>query len=242
MGAALGILARGAEPADSRWGCPSWRGGEARLVWAVFSHAQQMLHARGFTPLLLPSDQTLIGYHGDQILDVAELPVRLCGFRPGSCVDARGHRVEQVVLCRAQDAERWLDDCLRVAEDLLGELELPYRVVRVGVDQLDPAAYKAYAIECWFPGSRTYRKTHTNAHCTDYLARQLKIRYLERGRVSQPHTVAATAVTDHAVLAILENHLQPDGSVRIPAALRPYLGGRELIEPTPSPPPVPRRT
>jgi seryl-tRNA synthetase len=210
-------------------GGPSWRGAGARLAWAVFTHAQQVLHLRRFTPLLLPAGQALISYHGDQIIDVARLPIRLCGFSPARLSPT--HQVEQVVLCRPEDSARWLEECQRNAEDLLRDLELPYRVVRIGADELDIAAYQAYATECWFPGSGAYLPTHTNCHCTDYLARRFKIRYLEQGRVGQPDTVSATAITDHAVLAILENHLQPNGSVRIPEALRPYLNGQELIAP-----------
>jgi seryl-tRNA synthetase len=222
VGAALGILTPGADSAPGSG--PRWRGDGARLAWAVFTHAQWVLHGRGYTPLLLPSGQALIGYHGDQIIDVAQLPIRLCGF-------CSTHQVEQVVLCRAEDAAPRLDECQRNAEDLLRDLELPYRVLRVGARELDAAAYQAYATETWFPGSGAYLPTHTSAHSADYLARRFKIRYLERGRVSQPDTLSATALTDHAVLAILENHRQPDGSVRIPEPLRPYLGGQELIEP-----------
>ncbi|HEU0086648.1 MAG TPA: aminoacyl--tRNA ligase-related protein [Pseudonocardiaceae bacterium] len=239
VGTALGILARAAGTGYV------WRGDGARLVWAVLTHAQHLLRDRGFTPMLTPAEQAPIGYYGDQIVDAATLPVRLGAFSacPRAAAEAElpaaGHQVEQVVLCRPEDATRWLDECQRNAEDLLRDLELPYRVVRVGLDELDAAAYQAYATEPWFPGCDAYLRTHTTSHCTDYPARRLKIRYLERGRVAQPHTLTATAVTDRTVLAILENHLQPDGSVRIPAALRPHLGGQELIAPPPPAAPSP---
>lgn len=249
VGAALRILdpTRGADAAVEGFSC--WRGDGARLAWAVFTHAQSLLLARGFTPML--TSRPVIGYYTDQILDAADLPIRVCAFAPsfggsaggfgGSAGDDaagdadRGaypaHQVEQIVLCRPADSAHWFDECQRNVEDILRDLELPYRVARVCVGALDPPAHKAYETGSWFPGAGAYRKTHSNSHFTDYQARRCKIRYLDRGRVAQPHTLAATGVTDRAVLAILENHARSDGSVRIPEALRPYLGGQDLIGP-----------
>jgi tRNA synthetase class II core domain (G, H, P, S and T) len=110
-------------------------------------------------------------------------------------------------------------------------LELPYRVVRVCLGDMGAPAYKKYDTEAWFPGFGGYRETHSNSNLTDYQARRFKIRYRDGGRTVFPHTLSATGITDRAVLAVLENHVQLDGSVRIPAALRQYLGGQELIEP-----------
>ncbi|MGH3795047.1 MAG: aminoacyl--tRNA ligase-related protein [Pseudonocardiaceae bacterium] len=225
VGAALGILdpARGAQVAGS--GGYYWRGDGARLAWAVFTHAQSVLQARGLTPVMPPvlAGDGVVGYYGDQIIDTAELPIRVAAIG--------AQAVEQVVLCRPQDAEYWLGQCQRNAEDILRDLELPYRVVRVRAGDLPAPAYQAFATECWFPGSGDHQQTHSAANLTDYQARGLRIRYLDAGRVAQPYTLSATGVTDRAVLAILENHVQPDGSVRIPEAVRPYLGGQELIEP-----------
>ncbi|MGH3979238.1 MAG: serine--tRNA ligase [Pseudonocardiaceae bacterium] len=279
VGANLGILdlARGAEVAGS--GFYYWHGDGARLAWAVFSHAQNLLHARGFTPMMTPvlarekvffgtgylpffadevyqvegtdlaligtSEQTLIGYYGDQILDAGELPIRVSAFSPCFRTEAgaagrahRGayrahqfHKVEQIVLCRPEDSGHWLDQCQRNGEDILRDLELPYRVMRVCLGDLGAPAYKKYDTEAWFPGFGDYRETHSNSNLTDYQARRFRIRCRDGGRITLPHTLSATGITDRAVLAIIENHVQPDGSVRIPHALRPYLGGQELIEP-----------
>lgn len=232
VGAALGVLGpgRGAEAEDFSY----WRGDGARLAWAVFTHAQSFLRARGFTPMM--TSHTVIGYYSDQILNAEELPIRVCAFAPcfGRSADAdwvyHAHQVEQIVLCRPEDSGHWFDECQRNVEDILRDLELPYRVARVCVGDLGAPAHKEYETGSWFPGIGAYQKTHLNSHFTDYQARRCKIRYLDRGRVAQPHTLAATGVTDRAMLAILENHAQPDGSVRIPEALRPYLGGQDLIE------------
>lgn len=224
VGTSLGIL----DPGTAAQVASCWHGDGARLAWAVFTHAQSVLQARGFTPMLTPpgTREELIGYYGDQVLDTTRLPIRVSAFS-----SAQSHAVEQLVLCRPEDSEGWLDDCQRNAEEILRDLELPYRVVRVCVGDLDASAHKGYHTECWFPGAGDYRLTHSAANLTDYQARRFRIRYLERGRVAQPHTVSVTGITELAVLALLENHLQPAGAVRIPAALRPYLGGQELIEP-----------
>lgn len=136
------------------------------------------------------------------------------------------------MLCRPEDSEHWLDQCQRNGEDILRDLELPYRVVRVCLGDLGAPAYKKYDTESWFPGYGNYHETHSNLNLTDYQSRRFKIRYRDGGRTVFPHTLSATGITDRAVLAVLENHVRPDGSVRIPEALRPYLGGQELIEPS----------
>lgn len=193
--------------------------------------------------LIGTSEQTLIGYYGDSIIDLDELPIRLTAFTPcfrteaGSAGRAnRGgfrvhqfHKVEQIVICAPEESERWLDDCQRNAEDLLRGLELPFRVVRVCLGDLGAPAYKKYDTETWFPSFGAYRETHSVSNLTDYQSRRFKIRFRRDGKMVNPHTISATGLTDRAVLAILENHVRPDGSIYVPKALRQYLGGRELI-------------
>lgn len=277
IGTRLGIfdMARGAEVAGS--GFYYWRGGGARLAWAIFSLTQDLLFQRGFTPMMTPlvakertffgtgylpffadqlyriegselsligtSEQTLIGYYGDSIIDVNELPILTTAFTPcfrteaGSAGRAnRGgyrvhqfHKVEQIVICRPDESEHWLNECQRNAEDVLRALELPFRVVRVCLGDLGAPAYKKYDTETWFPSFGSYRETHSNSNLIDYQARRFKIRYRESERTVHPHTISATGITDRAALAVLENHLQEDGSIYVPDALRPYLGGADRI-------------
>lgn len=214
-------------PDDAAGPGARWRGDGARLAQAVFTHAQHVLQARGFTPVPNPPPRAadLLARYGDQILDDAGLPLRVCAF----CSDQGA--VEQLVLCRPADSAARLDECQRNAEEILRDLELPYRVLRVCAGALEAPEHKSYHTEVWFPGAGGYRRTHSAADHTDYQARRLRIRVLDRGRVAQPHTVRATAATDRTVLAILENHVQPDGSVHVPSALRRYLDGRTRIEP-----------
>lgn len=268
-------LTRGAEVAGS--GFYYWRGDGARLAWAIFSYAQDLLGSRGFEPMFTPlvarertffgtgylpffadqlyrvegtdlsligtAEQTLIGYYGDTIVELDELPILLAAFSPcfrteaGSAGRAnRGgfrvhqfHKVEQIVICAPEDSEQWLDECQRNAEAILSGLELPYRVVRVCLGDLGAPAYKKYDTETWFPSFGAYRETHSNSNLIDYQARRFKIRFRRDGKMVHPHTISATGITDRAALAVLENHVQPDGSIYVPKALRQALGGRERL-------------
>ncbi len=195
--------------------------------------------------LIGTSEQTLVGYHADEILSAAELPARYTAFTPcfrtesGSYGKAsRGifrvhqfHKVEQIVFCRPEDSPRFHDECLENEEALLQTLDIPYRVVNVCVGDLGAPGYKKYDIEAWFAGYDGYREVTSNTNLTDFQSRRLGIRYrAEDGGSDFVHTISATAVTDRVVCAILENNQQADGSVLIPPALQP-LCGFDRIEP-----------
>lgn len=277
IGEQLGIfdMARGAEVAGA--GFYYWRGDGARLAWAIFSYAQDLLIKNGFTPMMTPllarertffgtgylpffedqlyrvegsdlsligtSEQTLIGYYGDTIVDLDELPIQLCAFSPCFRTEAgsagrsnRGgyrvhqfHKVEQIIICKPEDSEHWLDECQNNVEEILRGLELPFRVVRVCLGDLGAPAYKKYDTETWFPSFGAYRETHSNSNLIDYQARRFKIRFKSDGKAVHPHTISSTGITDRAALAVIENHVQPDGTIYVPKALRPYLGGSELL-------------
>ncbi|WP_018686045.1 serine--tRNA ligase [Actinokineospora enzanensis] len=193
--------------------------------------------------LIGTSEQTLIGYYGDMVIDLDELPIQLTSFSPCFRTEAgsagrhnRGgyrvhqfHKVEQIVICKPEDSEHWLDECQRNVEDILTGLELPHRVVRVCMGDLGAPAYKKYDTETWFPSFGDYRETHSNSNLIDYQARRFKIRFRRDGKMVHPHTISSTGITDRAALAMLENHVRPDGSIHVPEALRPYLGGRETL-------------
>ena len=182
--------------------------------------------------LIGTAEQTLIGYYGDSILDPSELPILVSAFTPCFRTEAgaagrsnRGgyrvhqfHKVEQIVICAPTDSEHWLTECQQNAEDVLRGLELPFRVVRVCLGDLGAPAYKKYDTETWFPSFGSYRETHSNSNLIDYQARRFKIRYKDGDRTVFPHTISATGITDRAALAVLENHLQDDGSICVPKA------------------------
>ncbi len=184
----------------------------------------------------------LAAYHTDEILE--ELPLRYAGF--STCFrreagtygkDTAGifrvhqfDKVEMFVFTQPGESAAEHDRLLAVEEKLVGELEVPYRVVNVAAGDLGASAAKKYDIEAWFPGEQNYREITSCSNTTDFQARRLKVRMkTDRGN-EVVHTLNGTAcAVGRTILAILENHQQPDGSVVIPTALRPYTGF-EVIE------------
>lgn len=191
------------------------------------------------------SEVSLAAYHGDEILDGDDLPIRYAGF--STCFrreagtygkDTAGifrvhqfDKVEMFVFTTPEASSEEHDRLLDVEETLVRQLEVPYRVVNIAAGDLGASAAKKYDIEAWFPGEQDYREITSCSNTTDYQARRLKVRYRGEGGNTIAHTLNGTAcAVGRTILAILENHQQPDGSVVIPEALRPYTGF-EIIEP-----------
>ena len=195
--------------------------------------------------LIGTSEQVLVGYHADEILAADSLPLCYTAFTPCFRTEAgsygkesRGifrvhqfHKVEQIVFCRPDDSPQYHEACQQNAEDLVQQLGLPYHVVNVCVGDLGAPGYKKYDIEAWFPGYDGYRELTSNTNLTDFQSRRLKVRCRDGdGNKDFVHTISATAVTDRALCAVLENNQQADGSVRVPDVLQP-LCGFDRIEP-----------
>ncbi len=189
--------------------------------------------------LIGTSEQTLVGYHADEILDGDDLPLRYTAFTPcfrtesGSYgKESRGifrvhqfHKVEQIIFCKPEESPKWHAHCQENAEAIFQALGIPYHVVNVCVGDMGAPGYKKYDIEGWFPGYGGYRELTSNTNLTDFQARRLKIRYADaQNNKGFVHTISSTAVTDRAACAILENCQQADGTVRVPEVLRPYTG------------------
>ena len=189
--------------------------------------------------LIGTSEQTLVGYHADEILTAEQLPFRYTAFTPCFRTEAgswgkavRGifrvhqfHKVEQIVFCLPEKSPECHEMCQANEEYLLQQLGINYRVVKVCVGDMGAPGYKKYDIEAWFAGFDGYREVTSNTNLTDFQARRLNIRFKsEDGRKGFVHTISATAVTDRVVCAILENFQQEDGTVIIPEVLRPYTG------------------
>jgi len=195
------------------------------------------------------SEVSVTALHAGEILDRAKLPIRYAGISP--CFrreagtygkDTRGiyrvhqfQKVEQVILCEADEAESRAHhmDIIANAEAVLEALELPYRVVATAAGDIGRAATMKYDIEAWMPSRKGWGETHTASRFRDYQARRLNLRYRDaQGRVRHCYTLNNTVVaTPRILIPLLEVHQQADGSVRIPAALRPYMGGREVLRP-----------
>lgn len=195
--------------------------------------------------LIGTSEQTLVGYHADEILPAADLPLMYTAFTPcfrtesGSYgKESRGifrvhqfHKVEQIIFCKPEDSERYHVAALDNEEHLLQQLGLSYHVVNVCTGDMGAPGYKKYDIEAWFPGYGGYREVTSNTNLTDFQSRRLGVRYAdENNKKHFVHTISATAVTDRVVCCILETFQQADGSVVVPPVLRP-LCGFDVIEP-----------
>jgi seryl-tRNA synthetase len=185
------------------------------------------------------SEVSMAAYHGDEILDGDDLPIRYAGF--STCFrreagtygkDTAGifrvhqfDKVEMFVFIEPEESAEEHDRLLEVEESLVRQLEVPYRVVNVAAGDLGASAAKKYDIEAWFPGEQNYREITSCSNTTDFQARRLKIRAKGEKGNRLVHTLNGTAcAVGRTILAILENHQQSDGSVVIPVALRPYTG------------------
>jgi seryl-tRNA synthetase len=193
------------------------------------------------------SEVSVTAFRGGEILPEAELPLRYAGISP--CFrreagtygkDTRGiyrvhqfQKVEQVVVDVADEARSraHLEDILRNGEDVLRALELPYRVMAVCAGDMGRGQAFKYDLEAWMPGRKAYGETHSASMFFDFQARRLDLRYRDReGKVQHCHTLNNTVVaTPRTLIALVECHQRADGSVGIPKALQPYLGGRTEI-------------
>jgi seryl-tRNA synthetase len=220
---------------------------EALVGTGFFPEAREQVYEVPRDELFLvgTAEVPLAAYHTDEILDAGDLPLRYAGF--STCFrreagtygkDTAGifrvhqfDKVEMFVFTSPEDSVDEHERLLGVEEKLVGELEVPYRVVNVAAGDLGASAAKKYDIEAWFPGEQNYREITSCSNTTDFQARRLKIRMkTDRGN-EVVHTLNGTAcAVGRTILALIENHQQPDGSVVIPSALVPYTGF-DLIEP-----------
>ncbi len=192
------------------------------------------------------SEVPLAAYHSDEILDGADLPLRYAAFSPcfrreaGSYGrDTRGiwrvhwfDKVEMFVFTRPEDAEAEHERLLDRERAFLDLLELPYRLIHTAAGDLGLSAARKYDLEAWIPTRKGYGELTSTSNCSDFQSRRLGIRGRYDGRVGPVATLNGTLCSmARFIVAVLENHQQADGSVRVPPALVPYLGGREVLEP-----------
>ncbi len=196
---------------------------------------------------LIPTAEVpLTNLHRGEILDAAELPKKYVAFTPcfrseaGSYgKDVRGlirqhqfHKVELVKLTTPESSLDELEEMVGDAEEVLKRLGLPYRVIVLSTGDMGFSAAKTYDLEVWLPGQQAYREISSCSNCTDFQARRASLRYRPDTK-SKPrflHTLNGSGLAvGRTLIAVLENYQQPDGSVVVPEALRPYMGGLERI-------------
>ncbi len=182
----------------------------------------------------------------ERILEADELPLKMAAHTPCFRSEAGSHgkdtrgmirqhqfeKVELVHIVRPADSWDALEELVGNAEKILQRLELPYRVVTLSAGDTGFSAAKTYDIEVWLPGQSRYREISSCSNCTDFQARRMQARWRnpDTGRPEVLHTLNGSGVAaGRALIAVLENYQQADGTVDVPEVLRPYMGGREII-------------
>lgn len=183
----------------------------------------------------------------DEMLTENDLPILYAGFSPcfrreagAAGKDTRGlvrvhqfFKTEQFVICKndVKESEKWHKKLLEISEEVLQDLELPYQVLEVCTGDMGAPKYRQYDLEAWVPSQNCYRETHSCSNITDWQARRTNLRYRGNdGKVQFCHTLNNTGIaTPRALVPFIENHQQADGTVKIPAKLQPYLGGKKVI-------------
>jgi seryl-tRNA synthetase len=195
--------------------------------------------------LIATSEHPLVAMHMDEIIDGQSLPLKYCGFSPNFRVEAGAHgkdtkgifrthqfyKVEQVVFSKPEESWALHEQLIGNAEAIFQSLGLHYRVVNVCTGDMGTVAAKKYDLEAWMPVQQKYREMVSCSNVTDYQARRLMTRYRDKPSAEPKiiHTLNSTAVTTRALVAIVENYQQADGSIVIPQPLVHYMGGRERI-------------
>jgi len=197
------------------------------------------------------SEVPLAGYHADEILDLSDGPIRFAGY--STCYrreagaagkDTRGiirvhqfNKLEMFVYTSVEEAEAEHQRLLAWEEDMLAKIEVPYRVIDTAAGDLGPSAARKFDCEAWVPTQGDYRELTSTSNCTTFQTRRHNVRERlynddgSRGGTRMAATLNGTLATTRWLVAILENHQNEDGSVNVPTALQPYMGGKTVLEP-----------
>ncbi len=196
--------------------------------------------------LIATAEITLGGLLSNETIDAEKLPLKFCGvshcFRTEAGAAGRASRglyrvhqfskVEMFVFCRPEESEAFHQELLGIEREIFDELEIPYQVVDTATGDLGGPAYRKYDIEAWMPGRDAYGEVTSTSNCTDYQARRLNARFKVKGEKGTNflHTLNGTAVAiSRALLAVLEMGQQPDGTIVVPKALRPYVPFERIL-------------
>lgn len=195
------------------------------------------------------SEVALAGYHANEIMDLSEGPIRYAGW--SSCYrreagsagkDTRGiirvhqfNKLEMFIYTTVDQAEAEHERLLAMEEEMLKRMELPYRVIDTAAGDLGMSAARKFDCEAWVPSQETFRELTSTSNCTTFQSRRLNIREREivdgkPGKTRAVATLNGTLATTRWIVAILENHQNADGTVNVPKALQPYLGGLEVLK------------
>lgn len=195
--------------------------------------------------LIATAEQPLAAYHADELINEDEFPKKYVGYSACFRREAGAHgkdtkgifrvhqfdKIEQYVYCLPQQSWEWHEKLIKISEEIIQGLELPYRVVDIASGDMNDSAARKYDIEVWMPAQNTYRELVSCSNTTDYQARKMNVRVLRKdGKKEIAHTLNSTALaTERTIVAIVENHEDENGNIKVPRALRAYLNGKEQI-------------
>lgn len=195
--------------------------------------------------LIATAEVTVGGYHSDEILDLSAGPKKYVALSHCFRTEAGAYgreskglyrvhqftKLEMFIYCTPEQSDELHQELLKIEQEIVDGLQLPYRVIDIASGDLGGPAYRKFDIEAWMVMKDDYGEITSTSNCTDYQARRLNIRYrVEEGKTDFVHTLNGTAiVTSRLPIAIAENYQNADGTITIPNVLRPYMGGKELI-------------
>jgi seryl-tRNA synthetase len=200
----------------------------------------------GNTGLIGTAEQPLLAMHTNQDIIFKDLPKKYFAYSMCFRKEVGSHginekglwrthqfnKVEQFIFCKPEESEKLYDELLDNSEEMLKKLDLPYRVLEICTGDLADWKYRSADLEVWRPTIKDYGETGSLSNCTDYQARKLNIRIVEKdGTRKILHTLNNTALaTSRIIVTILENFQQKDGSVKVPRVLQPYMDGKKKLE------------
>ncbi len=195
--------------------------------------------------LIATAEMPLTGYHADEIIDEADLPLLYAGYSPSYRKEAgtygkhtRGlfrvhqfNKLEMYAFTTPEQSKEVHEKLLAIEEEIWQAIGIPYHVINIATGDLGAPAAKKYDIEYWSPVDEMYRELTSCSNCTDFQARNLNIRVRRQdGTLEVVHTLNGTAVSlARSLVAIIEHYQQPDGALKVPEVLRPYLNNREVL-------------
>ncbi len=194
--------------------------------------------------LISTSEHALAAYNAEKVFAGSELPKKYIAVTPCFRREAGSHgkdtkgifrvhhfyKVEQYVVAKPEDSEKIFDEIIKNAEELVKELELPYRIINICTGDIGTVAAKKYDIEVYMPGQDKFREIVSGSNCSDWQSLRLNIKYDEEGKRSYVHTLNCTGIaTTRIILGIVENNLTKDNRIKIPHVLIPYMNGKTEI-------------
>ena len=224
------------------------RGQVARMQIAMLTMAVDQAEEHGFTLAITPTlvrpevmrGTGFLNSHADEIYRLREpddqylvgtSEVALAGMHENEILDLGN--VEMFVYAKQEDSYKEHEHLLAMEQEMLAKVEVPYRIIDTAAGDLGSSAARKFDCEAWVPTQGRYRELTSTSNCTEYQARRLNIRErMEDGGTRPVSTLNGTLATTRWLVAIMENHQQKDGSIEIPKAMRAYMGGKEVIEPT----------